>query len=224
MRLVTLFLVSAFAAFAQLTDGVATSVTRTVTLTADEADFSIVAGAGLGTTQQQIAQIFLDAGISGLSLSGTALSQNYDYSTNPYTVQTLVLYQFTFSVPAAGLKDAATIMEAVRTKPPDLLKSFQYSAALNASQSTVDAMRQTLLPQLFADAQKKAQTLAAAAGLKLGGVRGVSESFYATGYAGSSWIGTSSSGTTGIITGTSTSGGSGTQYTFYANVSYSLAQ
>src|SRR5260370_21732358 len=142
MRLfvVLLFLVSP-ASPRSSADGVATSVTRTVTLTADEADFSIVAGAGLDTTQQQIAQIFLDAGITGLSLSGTSLGQNYDYSTNPASSQTQVLYQFTFSVPAAGLKDAAKIMEALRTKPPVLLKNFQYSAALNASQSTVDAMR-----------------------------------------------------------------------------------
>jgi uncharacterized protein YggE len=224
MRLVTLFLLFAFTAFAQLTVGVATSVTRTVTLTADQADFSVIAAAGLDTTQQQIAQIFLDAGISSLSLSGTALSQNYDYSTNPPTIQTQVLYQFTFSVPAAGLKDAAKIMEALRTKPPDQLKSLQYSAALNASQSTVDAMRQTLLPQLFADAQKKAQTLAAAAGLKLGGVKSVSESFYATGNSGISWIGTSSFITTGTFTSTSTSGGAGTQYIFNANVTFSVAQ
>ena len=222
MRLVTLFLLSAFTAFAQLTDGVATSVTRTVTLTADEADFSIVAGAGLGTTQQQVAQIFLDAGVPSLSNSGTALSQNYDYSTNPPTTQTLVLYQFTFSVPAAGLQDAAKIMEALRTSPPALLKSFQYSAALNASQATVDAMRQTLLPQLFADAQRKAQTLATAAGVKLGAVKGVSESFYSTGNSGVSYINSTIFTTTG--TTTSTSGGSGTQYTFYANVTYGLAQ
>src|ERR1035438_6165690 len=222
MRLVALFLLSAVASFAQITDGVATSVTRTVTLTADEADFSIIAGASLDTTQQQIAQIFLDAGIANLSNSGTALSPNYDYSTNPPNIQTQMLYQFTFSVPAAGLKDAAKIMEALRAKPPDLLKSMQYSAALNASPATVDAMRQTLLPQLFADAQKKAQTLAAAAGLKLGAVRGVSESVYASGNAGVSYIGSSIYATTGVIS--STSGGSGTQYTFYANVTYSLAQ
>src|ERR1039457_678590 len=181
MRLVSLLLLSALAAFAQLTDGVATSVTRTVTLTADEADSTIVAGASLDTTQQQIAQVFVDAGITGLTNSGTSLSQNYDYSTNPYTVQTLVVYQFTFSVPAAGLNDAAKIMEARRTKPPDLLKTFQYSAALNASQATVDAMRLTLLPQLFADARNRAQTLAGAAGLKLGAVKAVSESFYSSG-------------------------------------------
>ena len=221
MRLATLFICSTLAAFAQLTDGVATSVTRTVTLTADEADFTIVAGASLDTTQQQIAQVFVDAGITGLTNSGTSLSQNYDYSTNPYTIQTLVAYQFTFSVPAAGLKDAAKIMETLRTTPPALLKTFQYSAALNASQATVDAMRQTLLPQLFADAQKKAQTLATAAGIKLGAVKGVSESYYASGNSSVSFI-SSSQFTTG--TTTSTSGGTGTQYTFYANVTYGMAQ
>jgi uncharacterized protein YggE len=222
MRLVSLLLLSALAAFAQLTDGVATSVTRTVTLTADEADFTIIAGASLDTTQQQIAQVFVDAGITGLTNVGTSLSQSYDYSTNPYTVQTLVVYQFTFSVPAAGLKDAAKIMEALRTKPPDLLKTFQYSAALNASQATVDAMRLTVLPQLFADAQRKAQTLATAAGIKLGAVKGVSESFYASGNSGISYVSLSAFVTTG--TTTSSIGGSGTQYTLYANVTYGLAQ
>src|ERR1035438_5676127 len=48
MRLVPLFLLSAFAAFAQLTNGVATSVTRTATLTADQGGFLIVARAALG--------------------------------------------------------------------------------------------------------------------------------------------------------------------------------
>jgi uncharacterized protein YggE len=223
MRLLSLFLLFAFTACAQFSaDGVATSVSRTVTLTADEADFSIVAGADLGTSQQQIAQIFLDAGVAGLSLSGTSLNQNYDYSTNPPAIQTLVVYQFTFSVPAAGLKDTAKIMETLRAKPPDLLRSFQYAASLNASQATVDAMHQTLLPQLFADAQKKAQMLASAAGLKLGAVKGVSESYYASGYNGASYIGTQFSSTTGTVT--TTTGGSGTQYTFNASVTFSAAQ
>ena len=177
--------------------------------------------AGLDTTQQQIAQIFLDAGITGLSLSGTSLLQNSDYSTNPAITQTQVIYQFTFSVPAAGLKDAAKIMETLRIKPPALLKSFQYSAALNASQSTVDAMRQTLLPQLLAEAQKKAQTLAAAAGLKLGGVKGVSDSYSASGYSYASLI--SSSQYLGGFSSSSVAA-SGTQYIFSANVTFSVAQ
>lgn len=221
MRLATLLLISAFTAFAQLTsEGVATSVTRTVTLTADEAVFFVVAGASLDTSQQQIAQLFLDAGVAGLSLSGTTLGQSYDPSTTPPGTQTQVLYQFTFSVPPAGLKDAAKIMETMRTKPPALLKTFQYSAALNVSQATVDAMRQAMLPQLLAEAQKKAQTLAAAAGLKLGGLKGVSDSYYATGYSGTSWIGTSLYG--GSFS--SPTVGSGTQYVFNASVAFSAAQ
>jgi hypothetical protein len=222
MRLLSLFSLFAFTACAQLTaDGVSTSVTRTVTLTADEADFTILAAAGLDTTQQQITQIFLDAGVSGLSLTGTSLSQNYDYSTNLAVNQTQVLYQFTFSVPAAGLKDAAKIMETLRLKPPALLKSFQYSATLNASQATVDAMRQTLLPQLLADAQKKAQALAAAAGLKLGAVKGVSDSYSTNGYPYASLISSLQ-----YVGGFSSSGvaGSGTQFIFSANVTFSVAQ
>jgi hypothetical protein len=220
MRLGTLLLLSTAAAFAQTTDGgVATSVSRTITVTADEADFSIAAGAALDTTQQQIAQIFLDAGVSGLTHAGTSLGQSYDYSTSPATVQTQVQYLFTFSTPAAGFKDVAKIMETVRTKPPALLKSFQYSAALNASQATIDAMRQTTLPLLIADAQKKAQGLATAAGLKLGGIRSVSDSYYAIN-SSVNWIGTSSFGSTFSSTNTS----SGTQFTFSAGVTFSAAQ
>jgi uncharacterized protein YggE len=219
MRLVSLLFLCTCAAFAQLSDGIATSVSRTVTLTADQADFSIVAAADIDTTQQQITQIFLDAGISGLSPYGTVLSQNYDYSSSPPGTQTQVLYQFSLSLPAAGLKDAAKIMESLRTKPPALLKGLQYSAALNASQGTVDAMRQTLLPQLMADAQKKAQALASAAGLKLGAIKGVSDSYYATGNTSGYWIGTTS------FNGTfsSTTGGTGTQYMFSANLTFSVA-
>jgi len=221
MRLPILFLLTALIAAAQLTDGVATTVSRTVTLTADEADFSIVAGADLGTTQQQVAQVFLDAGITGLSNTGTSIGQYTDYSTNQPVPQTQVVYQYAFNVPAAGLKDAARIMEGLRTNPPALLKTFQYAASLNASQATVDAMHQTLLPQLFADAQKRAQLLASAGGLKLGAVKSVSESYYAQGNSGIAYLSTAVFSTTN--SGYS-SGGGGTQYTFYAAVTYSVVQ
>src|ERR1700736_1833439 len=178
MRLAGLFLLLPWIACAQTGEGIATSVSRTVTLTADQADFSIVAGAGPDTTQQQVTQVFLDAGIPGLTLAGTSLGQSYNYATNVPTAETQVLYQFAFTVPAAGLKDAAGKLETIRLHLPGVLKSMQYTASLDASQSSVDAIRQTLLPQLLADAQKKAQTLAAAAGLKLGPIKGITESFY----------------------------------------------
>jgi len=219
MRLIGLFFVSAFIASAQFADGIATSVNRTVTLTPDEADFAVVAAAGLDVTPQQVTQVFLDAGIASLSLTGTALVQAYDYSTNPPATRTQVLYQFAFTVPAPGLKDATNKLEGLRASPPSSLMSMQYTASLNASQATVDAMRLTLLPQLLADAQKKAQTLAAAAGLKLGAVKGVTESFYGSGSSVASWIGTSQ-----FVGGfSSSSSGTGTQYTFYASVNFTVA-
>ena len=80
-------------------------------------------------------------------------------------------------------------------------------------------MRQAMLPQLLAEAQKKAQTLAAAAGLKLGGIKGVSDSYSASGYSGPGWIGTSPYGSF-----SSSSAGSGTQFIFSANVAFGVAQ
>jgi uncharacterized protein YggE len=222
MRLLLALLLTSCAAFAQLTDGVATTVSRTVTLTPDQADFAISAGASLGTTQQQATQVLLDAGLSNLTLTGTSLGQAYDYSTSPYTVQTLIFYQFAFSIPASGLKDTANTMEKIRTQPPDAFRIFQYSAGLSASPATVEAMHQTLLPQLFADAQKKAQAIATAAGLKLGAIRGVSEYYYSGGSSGSSWLSSGNVNTT--VTTSSTSSSGGTQFTFYASVTYGVAQ
>jgi uncharacterized protein YggE len=79
-------------------------------------------------------------------------------------------------------------------------------------------MRRVVLPQLVAEAQKKAQSLADAAGLKLGPIKAIGDSaggavggifaasriIYdpATSYLGSPYIGI----------------GSGTQYTFFLNV------
>ena len=211
--------------FAQLTDGVATSVTRTVTLTADQADFSLVTGSTLGTTQQDVIQALQEGGVSNLTPTGTSLVQTYDYSSQPPQTSTLVIYQFTFSVPAGQLSSTAKTLEALRVKPPAIFQIFQYAASLSASPSTVEAMHQTLLPQLLAEAQKKAQAMASAAGLKLGAIKGLSESSYGTSNNFLSYISspTSSSSSIGGTYG-STNASQGTQYTFYASVSFSLAQ
>jgi uncharacterized protein YggE len=221
MRLLGLILLTCVAAFAQVTDGIATSVTRTVILTADQADFSLIAAVPLATTQQQVMQILQEAGFPNLTSTGTYLTQTYDYSRNPPNTDTVMVYQFSLTVPAGELATTVKAAEALRTKLPATLTSFQYAAGLSASPTTIDAMRQTLLPQLFAEAQKRAQGLATAAGLKLGAIKGVSESSYSAGgnYAG--YIG----GGVGLssISG-STVGSAGTQYTFYANISFGLAQ
>ena len=220
MRLLSLILVTCLAAFAQVSDGVATTVTRTVILTADQADFSLLAAVPIGTTQQQVVQVFQEAGLANLISTGTSLTQNYDYSRNPPGVETLLLYQFSLTVAAGELGTTVKAAEALRAKIPAPLLSFQYAAALNASPATVEAMRQTLLPQLFAEAQKKAQSLTSAAGLKLGAIRGISESSYS---AGSNYVNYIGGGVGLSSVSGSTVGGLGTQYTFYASISFGLA-
>jgi uncharacterized protein YggE len=221
MKALGLLFVLSIAAFCQTGEGIATSVSRTVTLTPDSADFAVVVGTALTTNQQQALQMLSDAGLSSLTLTGTSLGQSYDYSTSPYTVQTLVLYQYSLSVPASSFKDTATILEKLRGTPPDGMKSFQYTAGLNASPVTVEAMNQTILPQLLADAQKKAQSLANAAGLKLGAIKSVNQSYASSSSMSTSWITSASTGNT--ISYASTAGG-GTQFTFFISVSYALGQ
>ena len=221
MRLLSLILVSCLALFAQVNDGIATSVTRSVVLTADQADFSLIAAVPLATTQQQVVQVLQEAGFPNLTSTGTFLTQNYDYARNPPSTETLLVYQFTLTVPAGELGSTVKSAETLRAKIPAPLASFQYAASLNASPTTVDAMRQTLLPQLFAEAQKKAQGLATAAGLKLGAIKGVTESSYSTGGNYVNYIGGGLS--LSSVSGSSV-GSSGTNYTFLASISFGLAQ
>jgi uncharacterized protein YggE len=218
MRLSGLFLLAISFAFAQ-SDGILTSVSRNVSVSADQADFTAVAVTGLDVAADQVVQILQTAGLQNLSLAGSAVVQNYDYSTGSGQLQTQTVYQLTFSVPAAAMKDTAKKLETLRTSLPETLKNLQFSAFASASQAAVDAARQTVLPLLLADAQKKAQSLAAAAGVKLGAVKAVSESAYS---AGGSYQLAAIVSVPYFGTGNSTSAG-GTLYTFYATVTFTLA-
>jgi uncharacterized protein YggE len=74
--------------------------------------------------------------------------------------------------------------------------------------------QRTLLPQLIAEARAKAQSLAETAGVKLGTVVGLSENAYGYGAPAGGYL------TSGLFHGNSSSGSSGTQYTFYAMVKF----
>jgi hypothetical protein len=101
------------------------------------------------------------------------------------------------------------------------LQNLQYSVAFNASQAKVDAMRQTVLPQLMDESRKLAQSLASAAGIKLGAVRAVSDSGGA--YAVLLYdplTGSRSGDFSSLLLGypSALPPPSGTRYTFYLNV------
>jgi uncharacterized protein YggE len=216
MRLFSLIFLLGVSAFAQSTEGLSVSVNRTLTLTADEAVFTVLAATALDVTAGQVLEILQTAGLQNLSVSGTGLGQTYSYP-DPSAAQTV--YQINFTVPAANLKDAAKKLEALRLAPPPNLNGLQYAASVNAGAASLETARQTVLPQLLADAQKKAQFLAASAGLKLGTIKGVTESSYSAYALVGNWISTPQA----VYSSSSNSSAGGMQFTFYASVTFGLA-
>lgn len=223
MRYLALISLFAFAASAQVADGITTLVSRTVSIAPDEGDFVVLVSTSLDTTQDQVTQVFHDAGIQNLNVTGVAAGLNgvpiYDPMTGvpqPNGASQL-FYQISFTTAPAALSSYTKKLDAMRAKFPNGLMSLQYNAALNASQSAVDASHQATLPLLLQDARTKAQALATAANLKLGAITGVSESNYGA-VGGISAPYAVISGVLGSFSSPGTN--ASTQYTFYATVKF----
>ena len=171
--LLLLIPVLAWVATAQTVDGISAPASRTVTLNADEATFSIAVAATLDSTQQQVKRALQDAGLPNPTVVATGLGRE----VSPYFAGAAqMLYSATVAIPAGSAMDTAKSLEALRTHLPAPLQTLQYSVAFNPSQTTVDAARQLVMPQLLDDSRKLAQSLAAAAGVKLGAIRSIGDS------------------------------------------------
>ena len=170
-------------------------------------------------------QVLQDAGFPNPTVVTVALGPDNSFPQSAAGI----FYQVTVTIPAASVTDAAKNLEALRAKLPATLKSLQYSVAFNASQAAVDAMRRAMLPQLVAEAQKKAQSLADAAGLKLGPIKAIGDS--AGGAVGGVLVPIAAqrigdfSSLSGILGSLSIGGiGSGTQYTFFLNAVFATVK
>jgi hypothetical protein len=174
MRYLSLLLAAlSCAATAQTFDGINAPASRTVTLAADEASFTIAVAGTLDSTQQQVKQALQNAGLPNPTVVATGLGQS---ASQWFAVPLQVLYSATVTIAAGSAMDAAKSLEDLRTHLPDFLQSVQYAVAFNPSQAKIDATRQTLLPQLVDDSRKLAQSLAAASGVKLGAIRSIIDS------------------------------------------------
>jgi hypothetical protein len=174
MRQLSILLFAALStALAQTTGGITAPASRTVVFEADEAAFTLAVAATLDSTQQQVKQVLANAGLPNPTVVATGLGQD----SNAYTSGTVqALYSATITIAAGSAIDTAKRLEELRAHLPAPLQGLQYSVAFNTSQAKVDAMRSMVLPQLMDESRKLAQSLAAAAGLKLGAVRSVSDS------------------------------------------------
>jgi hypothetical protein len=212
---------------AQTLDGINAPASRTVTLTADEATFTIAVAGTLDSTEAQVKQALQNAGLPNPTVVATGLGQ--DNSTNPPgAVQ--ILYSATVTIAAGSAMDAAKSLETLRTHLQAPLGSLQYSVAVNPSQATVDAMRQVVMPQLLDDSRKLAQSLAAANGVKVGAIRSISDSAGMIGGVYAVPTAVQRSGDFSVITGLPSFFGnlpslpSSTQYTFYVSVVFTTVQ
>jgi hypothetical protein len=173
MRHLLLLAALSCVAAAQNSAGISAPVSRTVTLAADEATFTIAIAATLDSTPQQVKQALQNIGLPNPTVVAIGLGQD---STQIMRDKVLALYSASVVIAAGSVIDAAKRLEGIRTQTPPPLEKLQYSVALNPSQATVDAMRQVVLPQLVEQARKLAQSLAAGSGLKLGAIRSISDS------------------------------------------------
>jgi hypothetical protein len=173
MRSLLLLAALSCAATAQTFDGINAPASRTVALAADEATFTIAVAAGLDSTQQQVKQALQNAGLPNPTVVATGLGQ---VASQWFATPVQMLYSATATIAAGSAIDTAKNLEGLRTSPRDPLQSLQYSVTFNPSQAKIDAMRQTVMPQLVDDSRRLAQSLASAAGVKLGVIRSISDS------------------------------------------------
>jgi hypothetical protein len=215
--LMVLFAALSCAATAQTLNGISAPVTRTMTLTADEAAFAISATASLDATQQQVKEVLENAGLPNPTVVATGLAGAGQ-----------MLYSATVTIPAASAIDTAKSLEALRAHVTAPFQSFQYSVAFNPSQATIEAMRKVVLPQMMDDARKLGQSLAAATGVKLGAIRSISDSAAVVGAVAGSFVAIISGLVTRVggnfLLGVPYLAPSNPQYTYSLNVVFATAQ
>ena len=216
MRLLGLIFMMSSMAVAQVGDGLMTTVTRTINITPDQAEFLVLVTTALDTPQSEVVQVFRKTGIQNLTVVTVAAGPNT--SQYPAPVSSQVYYGISFTVAPDALKEFATRMDTMKAEPPAPITSVQFTAVLTASPGAVDTVHQAVLPSLLTEARSKAQSLAQAAGLRVGAIQGLSESSYAPQGISYGLL------LPGVISGSfgSSSGLGNSQFTFYASVKFAV--
>ena len=156
---------------AQNFSGIRGSASRSVNVPPDEATFNLQVTGKLDSTVAQVKSALQNAGAPNPTVTATGLGGRTNEPNSPAQIA----YSATFTLPAKSAAEVATGIQNLSANLPSTLTSLQMSVSYAATDARVEAVRQSLLPQMRDDAMKSAQTQAAAAGLKLGRLRSVTD-------------------------------------------------
>jgi uncharacterized protein YggE len=157
------------------TDAIAVTVSRNVDLPPDAVYISMAVATESDVSLEQVLQATRTLGFTAANLSSVNLQQ---YGPSP--TQTRLAYAFELSVPFSQLKETNDKLAAARRTmaadtPPMELQV--YAMTVTSGEAGKEQARQRLLSPLFEDARIRADQLAKAAGVTLGGVIGVTEAW-----------------------------------------------
>lgn len=174
MRIILMLALTAGSALAQL-EGFTASVSRSVIVPAEEAVFQITASARLDVSEQQVATALAEFGVTSKDLVQVGVESAFVFGG--LTPSPRASYIFLITVPYARWRELALKLSDATRKPPEAINTLQFNAAAQSTTKAVDDARQRLLPEMLAEARRKAELLAQAAGVGLGAIEGISETY-----------------------------------------------
>ena len=142
------------------------SVSRAVTLPADETEFIVAATARVDVPRQAAIDALQGVGISAANLSALRVD-------NPDTTRisatglppdgALWIFHFNITAPAGRTADIVQKLNALQKKPPEPLVEVRYISRGSASEKSIADARARILPEIIAEARRKAEQLALSA-------------------------------------------------------------
>ncbi len=127
----------------------------------------------------QVLAAVKDVGLTAQDLVGLGTA-----ALGPRPDQFRLNYSFRLVIPFSRMKQTLDALDRLRRTIDTNLELQYYTLAVAASATAFDEARQHTLVELVQEAQRKAQSLADAARLKLGPITAVSDSSASSGYPG----------------------------------------
>ena len=161
-------------------NSVTVTAARTVNLQPDQASFTVTVNTPVSASPNDVIAALQGSGIGIANLVSVGPSNVLRIGdfTPPVPFMATLDWNFSVTVPFTTMKTAfaalAAVANSVKQNNKDFTGRFAFSGA-GVSQAALDAARQTVLPDLIADAKNRAKQITDAAGLGLGAILSISE-------------------------------------------------